>query len=432
MTSSANVPPNQLTASSAIRAIQCGELKSRDVVEACVARISERDALVNAWTYIDGSEVLKHLYQNEDKREGSPLCGLPVGIKDVIDTVDMPTAYGSPVYKGNQTSWDAACVALLRAKGATILGKTATTEFAMREPASTRNPLSLDHSPGGSSSGSAAAVADFMTPLALGSQTTGSTIRPASYCGVYALKPSFGLINRAGLHPLSDTFDTVGIFARSIEDLQLGLAVTSGSEAVCCPGEVSDQAPKIAFCRSVHWSLVDKFVQTGIEDVAARLAACGAKIIDFELPDEFRHLDESQAIVANYEICRALSYERAVHSDLLSNTLKERMSAAEAITLDHYIAARAHLARCHKLLEELMTDYDCILSPSASGEAPRFGSTGEPVFQKIWHGLGLVAVNVPAMTGKDGLPVGIQVLGCPWSDAKTLCHSQWISSALGL
>lgn len=431
--SSEYIAPNELTATEAIRAIDQGRLSGRDVVEACLIRIAEREADVQAWKHVDGAEIRKSFQDGEGRSRVAPLRGIPIGVKDVFDTADMPTGYGSPIYNGSKTMWDAACVALLRSGGATILGKTATTEFAMREPTQTRNPLNFGRSPGGSSSGSAAAVADFMVPIALGSQTTGSTIRPASYCGVYALKPSFGLINRSGLRPLSDSFDTVGIFSRSIEDLNLGMAIASGSGAASRQELERTQAPRIGFCRTPHWTLVDKFVQAQIEEVSTRLATRGAKVTDFDLPDEFSELDKSQDIIANFEIFLALSFERLSHYSLLSNTLKERLAKAANITHEQYKVSQAHLARCRRLFHVLMTNYDCILAPSAAGEAPSgLGSTGDPVFQKIWHGLHLPAVNIPALMGENDLPVGLQIIGGAWSDRMTLCHSEWIRRALEL
>lgn len=428
-----NIAPNELTATEAIRAIDRGELRGRDVVEACLARIAEREPHVQAWEHIDSAEVMKLLQNDEERRSDTPLRGVPIGVKDVIDTSDMPTAYGSPIYEGNKNKWDAACVALLRFNGATILGKTAATEFAMREPTQTRNPLNLDHSPGGSSSGSAAAVADFMVPLALGSQTTGSTIRPASYCGVYALKPSFGMINRSGLRPLSDSFDTVSIFSRSIEDLYLGMTIASGSGDAPWQQQAQIQAPRIAFCRTPHWALVDESVQAKIEEVCLRLATLGAKVTEFDLPEEFAELDKSQEMVANFEIFRALSYERLTHDALLSDTLKERLAKAANITHGRYQASKAHLTNCRRLIHVIMKNYDCILAPSAAGEAPLgLSSTGDPVFQKVWHGLHLPAVNVPALRGENDLPVGLQIIGGHWTDKTTLGHSEWIRRALEL
>lgn len=416
----------------AINAIETGKLTASEVVDACLCRIAEREEAVRAWHHLSTAYTPQQLTSGRESSGSRPLNGIPVGVKDVIDTVDMPTCYGSSIYSGNRTRWDASSVAVLRRHGAAILGKTTTTEFALREPSDTRNPINLNHSPGGSSSGSAAAVADYMVPLALGSQTVGSTIRPASFCGVYALKPTFGLINRSGLHPLSDSFDTIGIFSRSVEDLHLGLSMLTESTARWDPTAVSS-APRIGFCRTSHWDVLDSSVQSRFEELRAQLSVQGGNVKDLSLPWEFEKAEEDQRKVADYEIFRSLSFERLNHYACLSGTLKKRLRAGGSVSQATYIASQSHLAHCRVFVDSLFDDFDCIVTPSAAGEAPvGLHDTGEPIFQRLWQGLRLPALNIPALQGASGLPIGLQVIGRAWCDNKLLYHSEWIRRALDL
>ncbi|HUF81031.1 MAG TPA: amidase, partial [Burkholderiales bacterium] len=277
------VEPHKLSAAEAARRIANGELTSAALVAACLERIAARENDVQAWAFLDPELALGQARALDRERPRSALHGVPVGIKDVIDTADMPTEYNSPIYRGHRPKWDAACVALLRRAGCVILGKTATTEFANNHPAKTRNPLRLTHTPGGSSSGSAAAVADHMAPLALGTQTGGSTIRPAAYCGVVSCKPSFNSINRAGLKFVAESLDTIGLFARCPEDVALALHVLSG-RALPDFGATASGKPRIGLVRTPRWQEADAATRAAIEDAAARLAKAGAQVAEFEPP----------------------------------------------------------------------------------------------------------------------------------------------------
>lgn len=422
--------PNTLSATEARRAIDRGTLTSADLVGACLARIEAREGDVQAWAHIDPGKALAQAHERDRRPSGGAMRGLPVGIKDVIDTADLPTQYGSPIYRGHTVRWDAACVALLKEAGAVILGKTETTEFALRHPSRTRNPRKLAHTPGGSSSGSAAAVADFMVPLALGSQTTGSMIRPGSYCGVVAFKPTFGAINRTGLKALSDSQDTIGVFGRTIEDVALLVACIGECESLTSI-LTEDVRPRIGFCRTPQWDSAEESTKGALEDATARLAKAGASVTEIRLPPAFDTLAETQDVIADYEIRRALAYERLTFPELISDTLKARLASAENYDRTRYHAAQRHATQCRAMLSEIFRDVDAILAPSAPGEAPRgHHTTGSPIFNKLWQALHVPCVNVPALTGPQGLPLGVQIVSAIHQDGRALYCAEWVRRAL--
>jgi Asp-tRNA(Asn)/Glu-tRNA(Gln) amidotransferase A subunit family amidase len=422
--------PSTLTATEAARAIDRATLTCTALVEACLARIEAREGDVRAWAHIEPEKALAQARERDRYPAGGVMRGLPIGIKDVIDTVDLPTQYGSPVYRDHIASWDAACVALLKEAGAVILGKTETTEFALRHPSSTRNPRNLAHTPGGSSSGSAAAVADFMVPLALGTQTTGSTIRPGSYCGVVAFKPTFGAINRTGLKPLSDSQDTIGVFGRTIEDVALLVETIGECESLVSALE-EDMRPRIGFCRTPQWDSAEESIKAALEDAATRLARAGALITEIRLPPEFGTLEETQEVIADYEIRRALTYERLAFSESLSDTLRKRLAKAQNYDRARYQAAQRHAALCRTMLSDVFGETDAILAPSAPGEAPEgHDTTGTPIFNQLWQVLHLPSVNVPALTGPRGLPIGVQIASASHQDGRALYCAEWVRRAL--
>src|SRR5438128_9064858 len=287
---------NQLTATQAARRIEAGELTAEALAAACLERIAERDEVVRAWAFVDRNTVLAQARALDGAPRQSRLHGVPFGIKDIIDTADLPTEYNSPIYQGHRPKADAACVTLLRQAGCLILGKTVTTEFANNHPSQTRNPHNPAHTPGGSSSGSAAAVADAMVPFALGTQTGGSVIRPAAYCGAFAIKPSFNSINRAGTKFLAESLDTIGIFSRHAEDLALAMQVLTGRT----PSAVSGK-PRIGLCRTPRWSVAHHATQTNLEDAARELANGGAQVRDFELPAGSEQLFDRHKVIMGYE-----------------------------------------------------------------------------------------------------------------------------------
>jgi len=353
-----------------------------------------------------------------------PLHGLPVGVKDIIDTADMPTCYGAAAYAGHRPAMDAACVALARAAGALILGKTVTTEFAWRHPGKTANPRDPRYTPGGSSSGSAAAVADLMVPLAFGTQTAGSIVRPASFCGIVGYKPSFGMLSRAGVKPLAESLDTVGVMARSPGDAALLVGALSGRDLLPAPLE---RAPRIALCHTPQWPAAQHETGAALKHAAQAAANAGAHLSNLALPPEFAGLQQAQIDVMNYEAYRALASERVHRYAALSDWLKELLQTAGKVDAARYDAARALAAACRAMLGGVFADADVIVAPSAPGEAPKgLASTGDSVFNRIWTLLGVPALNVPCSEGPNGLYVGVQVIGRPGDDARTIAVAQWL------
>jgi amidase len=354
-----------------------------------------------------------------------PLHGIPIGFKDIIDTEDLPTRYGSPIYEGYVPEADAACVAHTRAAGAVILGKTVTTEFAGRHPGPTAHPLNPLHTPGGSSSGSAAAVADFQVPLAMGTQTAGSMIRPSAYCGVYALKPTFGLLSCAGVHDLAETFDTLGIMARSLDDLALFRAVLMAFNPV--PFEASEASPRIGFCRTPMWSEADQATHEHLEAAAIRLNKAGARVRDLDLPSDFNDLLPVCWRIVTFEMARSLGYEKHARPDGLSNTTQKMIADGEALSLGTYLDDMRRVERLRVLIHEVMDDVDVILTPAAVGE-PHVGhsDTGPVTFNFLWHIMNMPAMNIPAFTGPTGLPIGAQLVARRYEDETLLRNAGWI------
>jgi Asp-tRNA(Asn)/Glu-tRNA(Gln) amidotransferase A subunit family amidase len=421
---------NKLSATEAAARIAAGTLKSEALVQACLERIRERDSEVQAWAFIDPEAALSQARARDREPRRTRLHGLPVGVKDVFDTADLPTEYGSPIYRSNRTTCDAACVAQTRELGGVILGKTVTTEFATRHPGKTRNPHNLKHTPGGSSQGSAAAVADWMVPLAFGTQTTSSVIRPAAYCGVVGYKPSFGLVNRAGLKILSDSFDHVGILTRTVPDAALVVEELSGA-AVTSFEAVQGFKPRIGFCRTSYWGQADRPTREALEQAVPRLARAGARMTEIALDGEFARLVEVQNTISSHEMFRALAYERTRFPELISEALMGRLLGGGRVTRAQYEDAQAIAQRCRARLADVFRDCDALLSPSAIGEAPEgLDSTGDPVFGASWTVLHGPAVSIPAFRGPKGLPIGAQITGPFGRDSQTLLCAEWVHREL--
>lgn len=421
--------PHELSAAEAARRIATGQLSSEALVSACLDRIAAREPAVQAWAYLDREAALAQARARDREAPRSLLHGVPVGIKDVIDTADMPTEYNSPIYRGYRPRWDAACVALLRHAGCVILGKTVTTEFANNHPAKTRNPHNPAHTPGGSSSGSAAAVADGMLPLALGTQTGGSTIRPAAYCGVVGLKPSFNSINRAGLKFVAESLDTIGVFARSAGDAALGLHVLSG-RALPDMG-AADREPRVGLCRTPRWQEADGAAQAALDRAAELLAKAGAHVREYELPAGCARLFDDHGIIMNYEAARALAWEHQHHADQISASLRPRIEDGWRLPREAYDAARRLARDCRRRFAESMDEHDFLLTPSAPGEAPAtLATTGSSVFNRLWTLLGVPCVTTPFGRGPRGLPLAVQLAGAFDDDSRLLGWSHWAAGIL--
>lgn len=421
--------PNALSARAASVSLAAGTLTAETLVAACLERIREREDAVQAWAHLDGEQALAEARQRDREPRRSALHGIPIGIKDVIDTADMPTQYGSAIYTGHRPAADAACVAQLRELGAVVLGKTVSTEFATRHPNKTRNPHDPTRTPGGSSSGSAAAVADCMVPLALGTQTSSSIIRPAAYCGVVGYKPSFGLINRAGLKFLSESLDTLGTLSRTIEDAALVADALSGRTPTDF-GSVATVRPRIGFCRTPFWDAASSETQALLEQTARTLAQKGAEVSEVELTGEFARLNDVQTALSAYEFYRALSYERTRHPEKISASLTARIAAGGKVTRDDYEAATGVALRCRARMTDWYRDYDLLLAPSAPGVAPDISNTGEPTFGLMWTLLHLPCLTLPHGRGERGLPLGIQLVAAPGGDSTLFVHTEWVRRAL--
>jgi len=420
---------HRMSASEAARAIRAGRLTAEALVAVCLERIAARDGEIAAWAHVAADAALAQARVLDRQPARGLLHGVPVGIKDIIDTADMPTAYNSPIYRGNQPRADAAAVAQLRKAGCIILGKTATTEFAYLHPAETRNPHNPAHTPGGSSSGSAAAVADGMVPLALGTQTGGSMIRPAAFCGVVGLKPSFGSINRAGVKPVADCLDTIGLFANSVEDAALALNLLSGRRAPDFAARLAP--PRIGFARTSRWKDADGATQAALESAASRLASAGADVTDAALPPAADALFDAQGRIMNFEAARALAWEQSHHREAISATLLARLDDGWAVTREQYDDARQTARHARHQFADLMREFDLLLTPSARGEAPLgLASTGDSLFNRVWTTLGVPCVTLPWGNGPNGLPLGIQLVSAIEQDTALLARAHWAANAL--
>ena len=423
-----------LSACEAAEQLAQRHLRAEDLVRDCLARIDAREAEVQAWNHVARDAALARARALDQGAHQGLLHGLPIGVKDLIATADMPTTYGSPIYAGHQPAHDASCVALARAAGAVVLGKTVTTEFATFQPNQTRNPHNTAHTPGGSSSGSAAAVADGMVPLALGTQTAGSLTRPAAYCGIVAFKPSFGGINRAGAKPLSDTLDTVGTLARSVPDAALFAAALSGRHdwLVRPLAQVLGRPLRVGICRTYEWPQALPETHTAMVQAASHIGRThGMTVQERHLPSDFEQLAQAQIHIQLFEQAHCLAYERLQHFERLSPRLQGIMQAGVAVTVAQYDQAQAWVARCRAQLAEVFQDVDVLLAPSAAGAAPvGLDNTGDPVFCRIWTVLHTPTVNIPAGHAPNGMPVGLQVVGPVGADAFTLAAAHALHQSL--
>ncbi len=405
------------------------ELKSEDLMRACLERIGERDGEIHAFVQTDPDAALAQARALDAGPVRGPLHGLPLGVKDLFDTADLATAYGSAIYAGQRPRADAASVALCREAGAVLLGKTVTTEFAYFQPGPTRNPHHLAHTPGGSSSGSAAAVADRMLPLALGTQTAGSIIRPAAYCGVVGYKPSHGRVSGAGVKSLSQTLDVVGGFGRSVRDVALLGAVLTGDARLS--GWSVPAVPRVGLVPSPAWPQADEDTQRAWELALRALATQADVCQDVSLSSDFAALIPLQKEVMAFEMAHALSHERLRHRARLSERLVALLDEGMAICGATHAANLARVAHWRLRIDTLFERHDVLLTPSATGEAPLgLAATGDPLFCRSWSLLGLPCVHLPFTTGAKGLPVGLQLVGRQGQDHRLLAAAHWVHERL--
>ena len=425
-----SAPANELSALEALQQMRAGRLTSEALVEACLQRIKDREDVIHAWHYLDPARAIEAARRADSGPANRPLNGVPVAVKDIFNTADMPTAYGSAIYEGHRPPADASGVTLARDAGAVILGKTVTTEFAYFEPGKTANPKNPKHTPGGSSSGSAAAIADFMVPLAFGSQTVGSIIRPASYCGVVGYKPSYGLIDRTGMRPLAETFDTPGVLARTVPDAACFASVLSRRPDLCLDGPLM-VPPSIGLCRTHEWAAAAEDGAEALELAATLAAKAGGKICDIVLPDSYADLGRAQGTIVDFEAAQAAAYELSNHPDQLSQKFRERAEAGRATSVEQYDAALDIVARAQSQLTTIIDGVDVLLCPSAPGEAPEgLGATGDPVFNRLGTALRVPCINVPGLTGRSGLPIGVQIIGRARDDRRALAVADWLQNVL--
>jgi Asp-tRNA(Asn)/Glu-tRNA(Gln) amidotransferase A subunit family amidase len=443
---------HELSASEAARLIREGVISSQQLVESCLARVRETDEQVQAWAFLDPDYALAQAraadaWRSEGRATG-PLHGVPVGIKDIIDTADMPTEYGSVLYAGHTPSRDATVVARLRAAGAVIMGKTVTTEFAYFFPGKTRNPHNPANTPGGSSSGSAAAVAAGMVPLALGSQTNGSVIRPAAFCGALGFKPTHGMISRHGILTLSRTLDHVGLFARTIDDIALLAEQLVGYDEhdpdtrpraripfIEVAAEEPPLPPMFAFVKTPHWERVEPDTKEGFAELLEHL---GDRVEEVELfPSAALRPGSGQAdawewqkTIMEAEMAANLEREWEKGRDHLSDKLRDQLERGRQVRAVDYQRALAGIDPIHESFVELFEQrYDAILTPAAPGTAPAgLASTGDPVFCTLWTLCGMPALSLPLLQGANGLQLGVQLVGPRNGDARLLRTARWLAA----
>lgn len=417
---------NRLSATEAARKLAAREITAQALLADCIERIGEREPIVHAWTFLDIDRAMERARWLDTQAASGLLHGLPIAVKDVFDTFDMLTSYGSPIYAAHQPASDAASVALARAAGAVVVGKTVTTEFATFHPGPTCNPHDPRHTPGGSSSGSAAAVADWMVPLAFGTQTAGSIVRPAAYCGAVGYKPTFGTISRIGVKMISDTLDTIGGFARSVPDVALFAAAVSGRDDLAIH-RTTHEAPRVGICRTYEWDRALPETVGLFGDVDRRLRAAGARVRDVTLPPEFAALAAAQITIMAREVALSLSHERLAHRDLLSAELIAMIDAGLAVSAVQYDAARSLARKCRAMLARVFDGVDVLIAPSTAGEPPvGIGATGDPLFNRMWTLLRVPCVHLPIARGPLGLPIGVSVVGPMAGDREMLLAADWI------
>ncbi|HSK23622.1 MAG TPA: amidase [Egicoccus sp.] len=410
-------------------ALEAGEVSVVEVVQDHLDAISRREDDLRAWAHLDPELALARARALDALPADAhgPLHGVPVGVKDIVDTDDQPTEHGSPIYAGRRPSADATAVARLRDAGAVILGKTVTTEFALFQPGPTRNPHDLSRTPGGSSSGSAAAVGAGTLPLAIGTQTAGSVVRPASFCGVVGAKPTFGAVPLDGVKLCSHSLDTVGLLGSDVEGVALGLGVMADDPDGFVPADLGPR-PRIGFVRTPWWHDVERSARHRIADAVERLAG-DVEVVEVTLPPAFAGLVDAQQVVMGAEVLSALVDEIAGHPGQLSARLRAYLDDARQL-VDDYTDALALRETCRRELPEVFAQADVLLAPSVLGEAPDAATTGDPMLCRAWTLLGTPTVSVPGLTGADGLPLGVQTIARPGDDARALGAARLLAGLL--
>ncbi|WP_428697854.1 amidase [Stappia sp.] len=409
-----------LSALELAKALHSGSRRLDDIYREIAERIEIREPDVRAFVVRDVEAALR-----AGHAATGPLMGLPMAIKDNIDTGDMPTAYGSPIHKDHRPAVDAAIVALARRAGAAIIGKTVTTEFAFFQPGPTRNPHNPDHTPGGSSSGSAAGIAAGFFPLALGTQTGGSVVRPAAFCGIAGFKPTFGRLPTVGLKYFSWSLDTLGLFGKGIADVAFGAGILAGRDWRV--DTMVPTPPRIGLIEPQPWAQADDDMLTALDTARALAERAGAPVQRVSLPPVFREAFAAHKVIQDYEATRALAAEFDKASGMLSPILRETLQEGATIDAEAYDAAQEIAAQARRAQADLMSQVDVLMMPSAPGAAPAgLASTGSSVFNRVWTLMGAPAVNVPGLQNAAGLPLGIQLVGASGRDRATLQAAHWL------
>ena len=413
----------------ALKMMAAGAFTATEYMQACLDRIAEREADVGAWTHVARDAALLEVRAADTRQRSGALHGIPIAIKDIIDTHDMPTEHGSPIYAKSFPPSDAACVAMLRRAGAIILGKTVSPEFAAVTPGRTANPHNLKHSPGGSSSGSAAAVADFMVPAAIGTQTVGSTIRPASYCGVVGYMPSHQILSVQGVKMQAGSLDNLGILTRSVSDVALIGNAILGCDAL----DVQPLAkpPRVGLCLSPHWPQAHESTRRVMDEAVAMLRKAAATVEDAELPPSFGDALDAHWTILAFEFARAMAFEHHARHDQLSQRLVELLDRGFATPFSTYVDACRTADARRREFAAIVSDYDVLLTPAASGEAPEgLRTPSDLLFQRLWTLLYVPAITLPGFVGPNKLPIGIQLVGQRFEDSKLLSGAAWIEQAI--
>jgi len=437
--------PAALGAAEAARAIAEGRLKSVELVAACLERIDQLEETVGAWQFLDRDHALAQAEACDDAHRSGvvtgPLHGVPVGVKDIFDTADMPTENGSPLHAGRRPLDDATVVARLRAAGAVVMGKTVTTEFAVYHPGKTRNPHDPARTPGGSSSGSAAAVAAAMMPLAIGTQTNGSVIRPAAFCGVFGYKPTFGTIPRTGVLALSRDLDQVGVFARSLGDAALTAETLMTFDPAdpdtrprAHPGltrvmaEEPPLPPVIGFVKTAVWERAEADTREGFAEI---VEALGGRVTELTLPSAFDEALEVHRRIMEPDLADALGHEFETGRERLSPRLVAMIESGLGATAVDYKRARARAAAYGEAIAQVFETCDAVLTPAVPGEAPLgLEATGDPAFCTLWTLTGLPALSLPLLRGASGMPIGVQLVGARGDDARLFRTARWLLGQL--
>ncbi|WP_322998463.1 amidase [Castellaniella sp.] len=418
--------PNALSVVEVAQRIQDGTLSCEALMRACIQRVEARNHDVKAVVSFDPDRALAAAQRQDASQQASPqLRGIPFLAKDVIDSATLPTSYGSPIYRNHRSSLDAACIWALQQQGAILLGKAATSEFATRHPAPTRNPLRLTHTPGGSSSGSAAAVADYMVPFALGTQSTGSICRPASYCGIVGYKPSFDLFSRAGLKMTSQSQETIGLLTRSARDA----AFIVFNDLVDEPAGDSLVWPRMAVCRSSQWAFVAPAFSTALDTLLERLGRSSQVVEHLTLDANFETLVETQAAIFSYELAQALGNEYTRHPEALSDQLRARIVQGARISIQSYLQLRSSVEQAKSTLDRLFQGADILLYPASDSSAEDgLAYSGSPRFGALWTLLHLPTVTIPLGRTDNGMPFGVQLIGRFGTDRRVLATAHALES----